>query len=166
MYLKTFIINEVAKTAQVNFSMIAAPNTSGGVSNCYFGINHDFKKESKVSGRAIFCNIAHDEYGNIIKYNRLEDICDSYGRIITSRAHVYYTANFEFSNSAAYAFMVTGNPNYTYSNGSIEIQFYTNKGPTTIARSTFNNINSATIGGNVYTDKFTANIPYYEYVLE
>ena len=166
MYLKTFIINEVAKTTWVSFTIMAAITHSYSDYICNFGINHNFKKGFKVDGQATFCKIKLDEYNNIIKYNRLSDICDNYGNIEPSRAHIYYTANFTFNANNAYVVSTAGDFNYTYGSGSIRIQFYTNKGPTVITRSAFNNINSANIGGNVYVDEFTANIPYYEYVLE
>lgn len=166
MYLKTFIINEVAKTTWVNFTMIAAITRSYSDYICNFGINHNFKKGFKVDGQATFWDIVRDEYNNIIRYNSLRSICDSYGNIIPSRAHKCYTANFTFNTNNAYGISTVGDFNYTYGSGSIRIQFYTNKGSTVITRSAFNNINSANIGGNVYVDEFTANIPYYEYVLE
>ena len=166
MYLKTFIINEVSKTTWVSFTIIAAITHNYSEYICNFGINHNFKKVFKVDGQATFCRIKLDEYNNIIKYNGLSDICDSYGNIEPSRAHIYYTTNFTFNANNAYVATAIGTFNYTYTSGSIKIQFYTNKGPTVITRSSFNNINSANIGGNVYKDEFTAAIPYYEYVLE
>jgi len=163
MYLKTFIINEVAKTAQVSFTIIAAITNSY---ICNFGINHNFKKVFKVDGQVSFWDIKRDEYDNIIHYNSLRDICDNYGNIIPSMAHKYYTANFTFNVNNAYVVEATSDFNYTYSSSSIKIQFYTNKGPTVITCSPFTNINSANIGSNIYKNEFTANIPYYEYILE
>ena len=166
VYFETFIINEVAKTALVNFSMMAIITQNYYEHTCNFAINHDFKKVFKVDGRVAFWYIAHDEYGNIINYNRIEDICDNYGSIIPSKAHKYYAANFTFNVNNAYVVQTSGDFNYTYGSGSIKIQFYTNKGPTVITRSAFNNMNSTNMGGNIYVDNFTATIPYYEYVLE
>lgn len=165
-YFKTFIINEVAKTTWVSFTIMAAITHSYSDYICNFGINHNFKKAFKVDGQVAFWDILRDEYNNIIRYSSLRSICDSYGNIILSRAHKCYTANFTFNANNAYAVSTAGTFNYTYGSGSIKIQFYTNKGPTVITRSSFNNINSANIGGNVYVNEFTANIPYYEYVLE
>lgn len=165
-YFKTFIINEVAKTTWVSFTIMAAITHSYSDYICNFGINHNFKKAFKVDGQVAFWDIVHDEYNNIIRYSSLRSICDSYGNIIPSRAHKCYTANFTFNANNAYVVSTAGTFNYTYGSGSIRIQFYTNKGPTVITRSSFNNINSANIGSNVYVNEFTANIPYYEYVLE
>ena len=166
MYLKTFIINEVAKTAQVSFTIIAAISYRSDNYNCIFAINHSFEKKLKVEGQIAFYNIKCDWYNNIINYNSLEDICDEYGNIIPSKAHEYYMADFQFSDSKAYTTIAAGDLGYTYGSGYIKMQFYTNRGPTAITHPAFNNTKSTNIGGNIYKDEFTANIPYYEYVLE
>lgn len=166
MYLKTFIINEVAKTAQVNFIIMAAISYRSDNYNCIFAINHSFEKKLKVEGQIAFYNIKRDGNNNIINYNSLEDIRDEYGNIIPSKAHEYYMASFQFSDSKAYTTIAAGDLGYTYSSGYIKMQFYTNRGPTAITRPAFNNTKSTNIGGNIYKDEFTANIPYYEYVLE
>ena len=165
-YFRTFIINEVPKTAQVNFTIMASIPYRSDNYNCIFVINHSFEKKLKVDGQVAFYNIKCDGNNNIINYNSLEDICDEYGNIIPSKAHEYYMADFQFSDSKAYTTITAGDLGYTYSSGYIKMQFYTNRGPTAITRPAFNNIKSVNIGGNAYVDEFTANIPYYEYVLK